>query len=81
MAEPSPKELFHLREAKALRYSGLDLRFEGGPWLAELDVLVERGWLESHQHAPDYMVGYLLTPEGRSVLAAALGEGSRVDAE
>ena len=68
---PTEREYHHLREAAAHRHGGVDLRFEGGPWISELDALVAKGWLECREHGYGYMVGYFLTERGRALLAAA----------
>ena len=65
---PTDEDLTHLRHAAEYRYSGLDLRFEGGPWLGALDKLVDRGLLTFEVRGPDYMVGYMLTEAGRAAL-------------
>lgn len=66
---PSEKEL--LADAAAWRLGGLDLRFEGGPWVDEADRLVDRGLLERHTHEWDYMVTYALTDAGKAALEEA----------
>lgn len=53
--------------------SGLDLRFEGGPWIGELDRLADLGYLERLEGSMGYMVSYHLTDSGRR----ALDEGQR----
>ena len=58
-----------LQDAAAWKLSGLDLRYEGGPWIAELDRLCDRGLLACSVHGPDYMVGYVLTEAGKAALA------------
>ena len=58
-----------LQDAAAWKLSGLDLRCEGGPWIAELDRLCDRGLLACSVHGPDYMVGYVLTEAGKAALA------------
>jgi hypothetical protein len=70
---PTERELHHLHNAANHAYGGLDLRFEGGPWIAELDALVTKGWLDFHERDPGYMVGYVLSDAGRAVLAATSG--------
>jgi hypothetical protein len=61
-------DLEHLVAASEGRY-GLDLRFEGGPWISELDALVDRGLFGRSTGSMDYMVNYFLTPAGREALA------------
>ena len=57
-----------LLDAAAWKFSGLDLRYEGGPWIGELDRLCDRGLLACSIHGPDYMVGYVLTEAGKAAL-------------
>jgi len=59
----------YLEHAREGHYMGLDLRFEGGPHVRDLDRLCDRGLLEHVVHGPDYMVSYRLTEAGRSALA------------
>lgn len=68
---PTQKDL--LMAAADSRLSGVDLRFEGGPWVREADRLADAGLLEVSVHEPDYMVSYTLTDEGRAALEAAGG--------
>ncbi|MCB9736134.1 MAG: hypothetical protein H6745_26400 [Deltaproteobacteria bacterium] len=67
----TPADRDHLARAADLAYAGLDLRYDGGPWIDELDRLVARGLLACHETEWGYLVGYSLTPAGRTVLAAA----------
>lgn len=60
-----------LEEAAGYRCSGLDLRYEGGPWIGELDRLVAWGLLAFEEHGPGYMVSYTITEAGKQALAAA----------
>ncbi|MFO0745588.1 MAG: hypothetical protein U1F43_07940 [Myxococcota bacterium] len=57
-----------LEEAAADRFSGLDLRFEGGPYIDELERLVDQGYLRKVTHEYDYMVSYFLTDVGREAI-------------
>ena len=66
----SPEDRTHLESAAADRYSGLDLRYEGGPWVAELDRLAALGLLTIVTHDQGYMVSYRITDAGRKALAA-----------
>lgn len=68
---PTQRDL--LTTAADSRLSGVDLRFEGGPWVREADRLADAGLLEVAIHEPDYMVGYTLTNAGRAALKAAAG--------
>ncbi|MBL8787879.1 MAG: hypothetical protein JNJ59_23555 [Deltaproteobacteria bacterium] len=73
MPNPAPLselDLHHLREAAELRYASLDLRFDGGPWLKELYDLEKRGFLESHEPEPDYILAFTLTERGREAVAS-----------
>lgn len=67
----SPSERDLLSDAAAWRLGGLDLRFEGGPWVEEADRLVAAGLLEKLVHDMDYMVTYALTEAGKAALASA----------
>jgi len=69
----TPTQIDLLTAAADLRLSGVDLRFEGGPWVREADRLVDAGFLEASVHEPDYMVSYTLTGAGRAALEAAQG--------
>lgn len=67
----SPSEKDILSDAAAWRLGGLDLRYEGGPWVDEADRLVAAGLLEKLVHDMDYMVTYRLTDAGKAALEAA----------
>jgi hypothetical protein len=58
-----------LEQAAGFRCAGLDLRFEGGPWISDLDRLTTWGYLAYEVHGPDYMVSYLITEAGRAALS------------
>ena len=51
-------------------YSGLDLRFDGGPHVAKLDRLVSEGLLTCEEGSMGYNVSYALSEQGRAALAA-----------
>ena len=57
-----------LEQAAGFRCAGLDLRFEGGPWISDLDRLTTWGYLAYEVHDPAYMVSYLITEAGRAAL-------------
>ena len=59
-----------LREAVGWRHGGIDLRFEGGPYIARLDALVARGYLDLFVGDAGYMVSYRPTDAGQAALAA-----------
>lgn len=63
-------ELDLLRRAAANETSGLDMRFEGGPWVDDLNNLVKRGLLKFtvHPHVV-CLVSYSLTEAGEKSLA------------
>lgn len=68
-----------LEQAAGFRCAGLDLRFEGGPWIAELDRLVSWGLLAFEEHGPGYMVSYTLTEAGARALQAVSAARPRPD--
>jgi hypothetical protein len=59
-----------LERAADMGCAGLDLRFEGGPWIGQLDRLADRGLLDKTEHEPAYMVSFMITEAGRAALAA-----------
>jgi hypothetical protein len=67
----TPTQVDLLTAAANMRLSGVDLRFEGGPWVREADRLADEGLLEVSVHDRDYMVSYNLTAAGRAALEAA----------
>lgn len=64
------EERGRLEEARDWKLSGLDLRYEGGPWIAVLDRLVGRGLLTVTEGTPAYFVTYQLTEAGKAALSA-----------
>lgn len=69
MTTLSDEDRHHLEQAAHWRYAGQDLRFEGGPWVAALDRLAERGLVTCDVGEVGYMVSYTLTEAGRAALA------------
>lgn len=65
----TPRDRELLEQAAGFRCAGLDLRFEGGPWISELDRLVDWGYLAFEEHGPGYMVSYTITEAGKQALA------------
>lgn len=66
----SAEDRSRLEEARVYRLSGLDLRYEGGPWIDALNRLVDRGLLEFSEGTPAYFVSYRLTEAGQAALSA-----------
>lgn len=65
---PSDRDI--LADAAAWRLGGLDLRFEGGPWVDVAERLVDAGLLQKLVHDMDYMVTYAVTDAGKAALEA-----------